>query len=310
MKTYKCNFDVPTILVSSILAGDLIWIDSSQIPAKFSIFLMGRPNPKRAALSHKDWLKLQMQESNANKLDDEIISKLAEFKLEHPTSILELRHNINNLLGTCRFLFLDSSITTSSILTWVNHLDEHEILYESLFTADPLFGLKICLTIDRSLQLFLQSCQNAKNFEEVNFNYLDFKFDQQSIERGRFVCNPPPPLIELFDNKATSNNNNKFCRRNALQDSYDRGTDNTIQNNNRNNDWILSSGEDYRRVFPQKIWSDDPPPKCEESGKHMCPRFHSKGYCFKNCVRSHATPTGDMKQKYHTYQQKLRRLAR
>ena len=54
MKTYKCNFDVPTILVSSILAGDLIWIDSSQIPAKFSIFLMGRPNPKRAALFHKD----------------------------------------------------------------------------------------------------------------------------------------------------------------------------------------------------------------------------------------------------------------
>ena len=73
MTTYKCNFDVPTILVSSILAGDLIWIDSSQIPAKFSIFLMGRPNPSRTSMSHKDWLKLQLQESNSNKLDDEII---------------------------------------------------------------------------------------------------------------------------------------------------------------------------------------------------------------------------------------------
>ena len=85
-----------------------------------------------------------MQENSENSLDDEIINKLAELKFEHPTNILELRHNINNLLGSCHFLFLESSTITTSILTWLNHLDDHELLYESLFDTDPLFGLKIC----------------------------------------------------------------------------------------------------------------------------------------------------------------------
>ena len=271
---------------------------------------MGRPNPAKATMSHKDWLKLQMQENSENSLDDEIINKLAEFKFEHPTNILELRHNINNLLGSCRFLFLESSTITTSILTWLNHLDDHELLYESLFDTDPLFGLKICLTIDRSVQLFLQSCQNATNSEEVKFSYLDFRFDQESIERGRFTCNPPPPLVDLFDNKFPADNKNKFRRRNALQDSKSRDKDNTIQNDHKKDEWILNSNEEYRRVFPQKIWSDDPPPSCEETGKHMCPRFHSKGYCFTNCVRSHKKTSSKSEAKYHTYKQRMRRLAR
>ena len=201
-------------------------------------------------------------------------------------------------------------MTTTSVLTWLNHLDDHEILYESCFDADPLFGLKICLTIDRSFQLFLQSCQNAKSFEDVDFNYLDFKFDQESIERGRFICNPPPPLMALFENKTSTENKNKFRRQNALHDSQNRDTQNIIQNNNKVADWILKDNEDYRRVFPQRIWNDDPPPLCEETGKHICPRLNSKGYCFSNCSRSHVSPKGESKKKYHNYQQKLRREAR
>ena len=150
-------------------------------------------------MSQKDWLKLYLQESNSHQLDDAIINKLSDFKFDYPKSIHDLRHFINNLVGVSRVLFYGDSVITTKIASWIEHIDNKEILYEMQFEIDPLFGLKICLTIDRAIQLFLSSCQEQKSFINVLFRYLDFSFDQECIEKGRFSCNPPPTLLALFD---------------------------------------------------------------------------------------------------------------
>ena len=67
------------------------------------------------------------------------------------------------------------------------------------FDINPLFGLKICLTFDRAIHLFLTYCQESQDLDKVNFCYLDYSFDQECIEKGRFSCNQPPPLLNLFD---------------------------------------------------------------------------------------------------------------
>ena len=46
---------------------------------------------------------------------------------------------------------------------------------------DPIFGLKICLTVDQAPQLFLVSSQEAVSFSDANFEYLDFTFDMEFI---------------------------------------------------------------------------------------------------------------------------------
>ena len=213
--------DAPPILASSIMAGDLIWMDSSPTPEKFTIFLMGKPDYNKSSMSQKEWLKLHLQENGSQDLDEKMIEKMAAFKLTYPLTVSDLRHHINNFLGLARVVFYPTSAISSSLCTWVEHVDDNEILYEDKFQADKMFGLKICLTIDRGIQLFLQSCLNAKEIENVNFKYLDFKFDTESIERGRFFCNAPAPLMELFSNPAENEpgqegRQSKQRKRNAL----------------------------------------------------------------------------------------------
>ena len=206
LASYGCNIDASSVLVASITAGDLIWTQSSHLPEKLTIFLMSKPSPSAKSLSQKDWLKLHLQESNNLHLDDDIIEKLSDFKFDYPKSLSPLRHCINNLIGICRLLFYGDSAISQKVAVWVDHLDQKEMLYEMNFDTDPLFGLKVCLTIDRAIQLFLVSCQEAASFDKINFRYLDFSFDIESIEKGRFICTPPPPLLDLFTATSPSQN--------------------------------------------------------------------------------------------------------
>ena len=103
----------------------------------------------------------------------------------------------------------------------MNEIDQKEMLYEMQFYIDPLFGLKICLTVDQSIQPFLTSCQESQDLNKVNFCYLDSYFYQECIEKGRFSCNPPSPLLDLFDAatpilRTEGGGGGKRQRRNAL----------------------------------------------------------------------------------------------
>ena len=273
LASYKCNIDACAILVATIMAGDLIWTRSSHTPEKFTIFLMGKPNPKRQSMSQKDWLKLHLQEADGqNGLDDKMIEKLAHFNYDYPIGLADLRHFINNMTGCSRLMFYPTSAASLSLVSWIDHIDDNELIYEMQFDIDSLFGLKICLTIDRGMQLFLQSCQDASNINGVNFTYLDFSFDQNSIERGRFTCNPPPPLLALFSDTKKSDNNEdtrqgKSRRKNALSgigQDEDKES-NLIQMDNKNDKWILNKDEDYRKVFNKEIWKENPPPIINKS---------------------------------------------
>ena len=167
----------------------------------------------------------------------------------------------------CRLLFFKDSAITLQTSTWTDHINQKEMLYEIKFDIDPLFGLKICLTVDRAIQLFLTSCQEYEDLDKVNFRCLDSSFDQEFIEKGRFSCNPPPLLLNLFDAatpiiQTDGGGGGKIQRRNALsnpkqKDDGDNRAD-LIQNPDKNKDWILSLDEDYKKVFPRPIWSENP----------------------------------------------------
>ena len=314
LASYSCHIDASSVLVASIMAGDLIWTQSSHLPEKLTVFLMGKPTPSSKSLSQKDWLKLHLQESNNIHLDDDIIDKLSDFKFDYPRSINSLRHFLNNLVGICRLLFYGDSAISSKVVDWIDHLDQREMLYEMNFEVDPLFGLKVCLTIDRAIQLFLVSCQEATAFDKINFRYLDFSFDIECIEKGRFICNPPPPLLDLFSAASPLSNPSgvgKRKRNNALSSNRDEvtgggGGDDLIQNEKRNEKWMLKDKEDYKSVFPRPIWTDNPPPLMNGSDKRCCPRWHNRGYCFKNCKRSHGILNNTTSSKYDVWQRKCR----
>ena len=111
LSSFGSQIDASRILVDAIMAGDLIWIKTSHLPEKFTIFLMGKPSGSKS-MSQRDWLKPHLQETNSHQLDDSIIDKLSDFKFNYPKSLHDLRHFVNNLVGMCRLLFFkDRAIT-------------------------------------------------------------------------------------------------------------------------------------------------------------------------------------------------------
>ena len=319
MASYGCQIDVCSILVASITAGDLIWTRSSLTPEKFTIFLMGKPSPTSSRLNQKDWLKMHLQETNQNQgFDNDVIEKLSAFKFDYPRDLSSLHHYINNKIGLCRIIFYGTSALTLSIASWCDVIDRKEMLFEMQFEVDPLFGLKVCLIIDRAAQLFLQSCQDATNFTDVDFTYLDFSFDQGCIERGRFSCNPPPPLLALFNATTpigdwVDNNINKRRRTNALSGvrrEEGQDTQNFVQNEEKNDKWIVADRNEYVKAFPPSIWTSDPPPKLNDGDLFCCPRLNGRGYCFKDCKRSHDSMNTATSKKYDIWQKKRRDKAK
>ena len=319
LASFGCQIDASSILVASIMAGDFLWSRTSHVPEKFTIFLMGKPSLHASNMTQKDWLKMHLQELNKNSnLDDSIIDKIASIKFEYPKNLNELRHFLNNMVGMCRLIFSGDSAIAVSVSTWIDHVDNRELLYEMQFASDPLFGLKICLTVDRSIQLFLTSCQDAPTHDKVLFRYLDFSFETESIEKGRFNCNPPPQLISIFNASNTplgiDNNASKRRRRNALGDGNpdnngNAATHEVIQNMCKNPNWILKTNEEYTKVFPRAIWSENPPPPITNNSRTLCcPRWNGKGYCFRNCNRSHDDMDPSTTSAYDRWQ-KARRSA-
>ena len=183
------------------------------------------------------------------------------------------------------------------------------------FDVDPLFGLIICLTVDQAIQLFLTSCQESQDLNKVKFRYLDSSFDQECTKKGRFSCNPPPPLLDLFDAATPrlpteGGGGGKKKRRNSLsgprQDDAGDAKTELVQNTDKNKDWILSSDEDPKKVFPRPIWSENLPPDLNGSEKRCCPSYNNRRYCFKNCNRSHGVTNNETLAKYDSWQKKCR----
>ena len=100
LSSFVWQIDASSILVAAIMAGDLIWIKTSHLPEKFTIFLMGKPSGSKS-MSQRDWLKLHLQESNSHQLDDSIIDKLSDFKFDYPKWLHKLHHFVNNIVGMC-----------------------------------------------------------------------------------------------------------------------------------------------------------------------------------------------------------------
>ena len=175
------------------------------------------------------------------------------------------------------------------------------------FDIDPLVGLKICLTVDLAIQLFLTSFQESEDLDKLNFHYLDSSFDQECIEKGRLSCNPPPFLLDLFDEatpimqiEGGGGGKRQLCNAlsNPKQENAGENKAELIQNSDKNKDWILSPDEDYKKVSLRLIWSENPPPDLNGSDKRCCPRFKNCGYCFKNCNRIHGVMNNDTLAKY------------
>ena len=141
---------------------------------------------------------------------------------------------------------------------------------------DNLLPAKILLAADQELQRWLKECRAAKHREDVNDDLLDnLKNIVNDAVRGRFfIVLPKAFKVEESGPKEGPAKHSSKKRK----VSEERGI--VVKNNSPNEAYKLRDGEVFRDMFGGKNlehmieWNRN---------SKMCPRFHSKFYCFKDC---------------------------
>ena len=150
----------------------------------------------------------------------------------------------------------------------------------------------------------------AKDREDVDDSILeDLASIITDVLKGRFDIKLP----NSFRIESTHSRNvdvpsgPRNPKKQKLQDAAN-DANGIVENTDPNENYKMLDGENYKQIFFGKnvchrvVWNDD--------GTNMCPRFHSRFYCFENCRHkaSHVPKAQVPPEKDTKYKQFLRKI--
>ena len=184
-----------------------------------------------------------------------------------------------------------------------------------MISSDPTLQAQICLAVDKRVQRWLEQCEEASDRIEVNDRIVDFDNLFEDLLDGRFSCMlpavfkvraplQPPTVSNPFDQeRGRSTKGNKR--------DVDKNGGGRINNENMVEDFKMKENRSWGNVFcgnnacKRISWNGDEKIK-------MCPRWHSRGYCYPNCNNkaSHVPDTevpGAKRTEYRAYLKEVRK---
>ena len=173
--------------------------------------------------------------------------------------------------------------------------------------SDNLLPTKILFAVDQELQRWLKDCKNSKLREEVEDEILDeLSSIISDVVRGRFYLDLPKSF-KMEEDKGDE----KLGPVPKKPKIENNEVGNRLNNNNPNPDYCLLDGESFKKVFCGRNFFQRVPWD-KNKNIHMCPRWHSKGYCFDNCrnIESHvpqAQVSAQMDTEYKKFLKKIRK---
>ena len=153
----------------------------------------------------------------------------------------------------------------------VNHASE--LKYKC--REDKLLPAKMLLAADQELQRWLKECKAAKHREDVNDDLLDnLTSIVDDTVRGRFFITLPKAFKtdESKQQESATEHVSKKRKTPGDQRSF-------VENTDPNDEYKLRDGEDFKMLGGNNTchrvdWNNN---------SKMCPRWHSKLYCFSDC---------------------------
>ncbi|MGH7955170.1 MAG: hypothetical protein ACREOZ_04340, partial [Gloeomargaritales cyanobacterium] len=211
-------------------------------PVNFSFFFMGSSNPLSAAESS---MALELKASEGKGLDHADIIKATKQVIEIPTTFYEMLHQIQNLCATLDFIFGNKSIIAVQVRTWMDHMYDNMLIYESIHESNENLYAMIGFYIDSSIQEHLNSCVQSTNRMEVKDQCLEFSDTQTAITRRTFRVDLPKYIAirkrKAVDNRKESINEGEGKRPNTNERQEGR----RIVNRNAVKKWQPRANESY-----------------------------------------------------------------
>ena len=298
---YKCCVTMDTGLITALYSGHFLR-DRDDSPSNFSFFL----TPKKEPLSSnrlKPSIILQLKATQGKGWSDVDMKDALKQGISTPTDIHCFYHQLRNFLGLACFFFGDNCILSKKLTQFIDTLSQHTLTLEAAQYRDSLFATKLGYVVDTRAFRWLQQCQASKDRNEVNDNIiaLDNIVDQVLTDSFFQIL---PMTFKQFN--PTQDKDEPTPQRNKRQRTNQQAISEKVINPKPMKDWNVHPG-DFQKYFAGKNLELRP----FLDNRPMCTRFHSKFYCFSDCVNKIThQPSVDLdesvKKAYSTYMKKVK----
>ena len=293
----NCCVSIETGLVTALYSGHFIR-DRDDSPSNFSFFM----TPKKQPLSSdrfKPTMILQLKASQGKGWSETDLKEAIKQGIETPTDIHSFGHQLKNFWGLSSFFFGENSILSKALEPLLATISNHTLTFEAAQLRDKNFATKLGYAIDTRVFRWLQQCRTQHSRTQINDSLLQFDQLIDQVLTDSFIQVLPTTFKNFNtstkksddsdddDSTASSPHNNKKRRKNNSQSPRK----NMEVNTKTISSWLAGDNSEYAKCFAAKNLKERPIFK----NKPMCQRYHSKGFCFDDCLNKIThIPSGDI----------------
>ena len=306
----RCCVDIDTGLVTALFGGHFIR-DREDSPSNFSFFLTPKKQPMTVDRL-KSSMILQLKASQGKGWSETDLKDALKQGIVTPNDMPTFNHQFKNFWGLTAFFFGHDCILAKRLAPMMATISNHTLTFESAQFRDNTFATKLGYAVDTRVFRWLEQCRTFNDRSQVNDSLLDFNIIVDQILTDSFFQVLPLTFRKFVATDAGDNENSiapntSTSHRNKRTRNDTPTIDKRIMNTKPIKSWQVSP-VDFNKHMSMKNLELRVPFK----GKFICPRFHSKGYCFDDCANkvSHipSTDLDDNIQKvYSTFVEKCKK---
>jgi len=299
-------------VVQALYGGNFTY-HSACSPNNFSAFCFYEQDPLSNEQSNRHIILHLVARDGQGKTLDEIKASTRQV-VKAPTNFNDLDQQLKYFTGLSQVFFGKDSAGTAGLRDLVRKVSHYRPTLKAKCAMDKSFATQVVYAVDTKMQRWLGECKIARDRSEVNDDIVDFNIIVNDILDNRFSV--PLPLAfkktdivetntSVFETQKIGNPNGK--RKGKRDDDNDR--EKRVLNSEQVEEFKMKPDDDWRKFCGNSAqyrvdWNDD--------GCKMCPRWHSKGFCFKDCNhKASHVPKGNVSQEkvkeYKGYLVKVRK---
>ena len=278
-----CCVSIDTGLVTALYSGHFLR-DREDSPSNFSFFMIPKKLPLSANKS-KPTMILQLKASQGKGWSETDLKDALKQGIVTPADIHSFGHQMKNFWGLSTFFFGKDSLLSQALEPLLHDISVHTLTFEAAQLRDKLFATKLGYAIDTRVFRWLQLCRNSKDRNQVNDSLLNFSFLFNQVLTDSFLQLLPTTFKKFSSTQETDESDSDMdsakpkSKRRKQIDRSEKSLKERVVNDKTIKTWIVSPKE-YGTCFAARNLGDRPMLK----GKPMCQRYHSKGYCFHDCL--------------------------
>jgi hypothetical protein len=190
---------------------------------------------------------------------------------------------------TCasKYFFGEASRLTVQLMFFIKKVWKYSIDYKNRIAINADFPAKVLLLIDKQVNMFLDECRSCKDREDANERFINFEDLHMNILLSCFNMTLPSNFHKkATDSEPMSGKENDPNRKAGKGKRKGEGKDDEKENKRGANRLINSDQVPELKMKENKTWESTFQGKCADKrvkylGTYMCPRFHTRGFCYK-----------------------------